>query len=110
MILEDIDKQAIKRMIEQKRRQILIHSYLYYEMDETIWTDARWYEVADELVILSKAFPEVAEKCVFADDFKDFERSTGFDLFKNPKTRKYAEQQAKYLLRIHEQEVKRRGF
>lgn len=102
-----VDKHhPVKRMIEQKRRQILVHSYIYYELNDSIISDGRWYEIADELVALQDAFPEIAKQCVFHDEFKDFDRSTGFHLYhRNHETKEYCKRQAEYLLKMHKVEA-----
>ncbi len=66
--------------IQQRRLQMLVHSYIYYRMDDNIISDNQWSAWAKELVELQKAYPEIAKKVAYAEDFKDFDGSTGFDL------------------------------
>ena len=70
----------IASKIQQRRYQILVHSLLYYELDTNLVSDAKWSEWAEELVSLQKKYPEIAEKVIFSDAFRDFDGSTGFDL------------------------------
>ena len=74
----------------------MIHSIIYYEMDNNIISDAEWSKRAMELVELQREHPSVST--VFDEAFKDFDGSTGFHL------RRYADDRArgkaKYLLRI----------
>ena len=78
-----IQSEAIKAKIEQRRRQILVNSYIYYEMDDSIVSDEKWSKWARELVWLTKKFPDIARECVYSKEFDGFDASTGFD-FKYP--------------------------
>lgn len=66
--------------IQQRRYQILVHSLLYYDLDMSIVSDNKWAQWAKELVELQMAHPQVASKVIFAEAFKDFDGSTGFNL------------------------------
>ncbi len=46
--------QTLSEKIRQRRIQMLVHSYLYYEMDENVIDDHKWQVWADELVELQK--------------------------------------------------------
>lgn len=70
----------ISELINRRRRQILIHSAIYYELNDNIIDDRTWSKWALELVDLQKKYPEIAEKCVYAEEFRDFDGSTGFHL------------------------------
>ena len=47
-------EQSLKEKINQRRAQMLIHSYLYYWVDTSCITDHKWQEWADELVELQE--------------------------------------------------------
>lgn len=66
--------------IQQRRYQILVHSLIYYELDINLVSDSQWSRWAVELAELQRAHPEVANTVIFADAFKNFDGSTGFDL------------------------------
>lgn len=66
--------------IQQRRYQVLIHSLLYYDCDVTVVSDRQWQEWAQELVKLQTDNPEIAEQVIFADAFRNFDASSGFDL------------------------------
>lgn len=70
----------IQALINQRRRQVLVHSIIYYIMDDGIVTDAKWTQWATELEELQKQYPDIAEQCVYADAFRGFDHSSGFDL------------------------------
>lgn len=67
-------------LINRRRRQILVHSCIYYRLNNNLITDKQFDEWAYELVDLQKQYPEIAEQAVFAESFKDFDGSTGFNL------------------------------
>lgn len=77
--LYDNQHDQVKAKIEQRRRQILVHSYIYYEMDDNIVSDAQWSRWAKELVYLQQEFPDIAKECIYHKNFEGFDGSTGFD-------------------------------
>lgn len=70
----------VAEKIKRRRYQLLVHSLLYYELNINLISDAQWSEWAVELVKLQEQNPEVANTVIFADEFKTFDGSTGFDL------------------------------
>lgn len=66
--------------IQQRRYQVLVHSLLYYELDTNLVSDSQWSAWAVELAQLQNQYPEIADKVIFAEAFKDFDGSSGFDL------------------------------
>lgn len=70
----------IAEKIQQRRLQILIHSNLYYAHDKNIISDSQWDKFAMELVELQKKYPDISRKVRYADEFKDFDGSSGADL------------------------------
>ena len=70
----------IASKIQQRRYQILVHSLIYYELDMNLVSDAKWAEWGKELVSLQTAHPDIASKVIFAEAFKNFDGSTGFNL------------------------------
>ncbi len=72
-------KQAHDR-IRQLRLGLMIHSYLYYKMGQSIISDSKWDARARELVKLQKEYPAIAKKVRFAKVFEDFTGETGYYL------------------------------
>ena len=72
--------QTVAEKIKQRRRQMLVHSYIYYEKDTNIVSDAKWAEWAKELEQLQKDYPEEAKEVEFADQFIDWDGSSGAHL------------------------------
>ncbi|MBA4542050.1 hypothetical protein H1164_03925 [Thermoactinomyces daqus] len=90
--------------IEALRRNILIHSCLYYVLDSPIWDDATYDAKARELAELQRKYPEEAKRGVYAEEFADFSESvTGFNL---PIRGEWVVNKALYLRRLHDEKIK----
>ena len=70
----------IAAKIQRRRYQLLVHSLLYYELDMNLVSDAKWSEWAQDLVQLQTSHPDIASRVIFAEAFKSFDGSTGFNL------------------------------
>lgn len=89
--------EDILELISRRRRQILVHSVIYYNYDESIISDSTWAKWAEELEELQELYPEIATVSPLAAEFNGFEHSSGFDL---PLDNEWAVGVAKYLLRL----------
>lgn len=69
--------QTIAEKIKQRRRQMLVHSYIYYELDQNIVSDAQWSKWAKELQQLQKDYPEESKQVEYYEQFKDWDGSSG---------------------------------
>ena len=90
--------QTIEEKIKQRRLQMLVHSYIYYELDKNIIDDSTWDKWAMELVDLQLKYPKESKNVEYYEQFKNWDGSTGADL-KFDKLTKY---RAERLLRINE--------
>lgn len=72
--------EKIEELINRRRRQVLVHSIIYYRMNDNIISDSQWSAWAKELYDLQKQYPEIAMRCIFAKEYRDFDPSTGFNL------------------------------
>lgn len=89
--IKKVDVEPIQSLIQRRRLQLLVHSAIYYHFNENIITDAQWTEWAKELIELQKEYPEIADKTIYADAFRDFDPSTGYNLpFSDPHIQKTA--------------------
>lgn len=70
-------QQTIQEKIKQRRRQMLVHSYLYYEKNTNIISDSVWSKWAMELVHLQSEYPKESAEVEFADQFQDWDGSSG---------------------------------
>ena len=71
------EELEIAQKIQQRRYQMLVHSYIYYEMNNNLVSDSIWSKWAMELVELQAKYPHIADKVVFAEDFADWDGSSG---------------------------------
>jgi hypothetical protein len=78
------EELKIAEKIQRRRYQMLVHSYIYYELDNNIISDSQWSQWATELAELQSKYPDIANQVIYADDFEDWDGSTGAFLnFKN---------------------------
>ena len=72
-----------KMKIDFLQRVVLIHSYLYYERDTTLWSDKKYDEVVKQLTIIQKQKTEqwIKQNTQYGYCFYDFDGTTGFDLW-----------------------------
>lgn len=73
----------IIQMIEELRDEILIHSYIYYELDDSVISDYEYDKKCKQLAELQEQYPKLAEESSWHEFFHDFDGSTGFHLPKN---------------------------
>ena len=92
-----VSELNIARLIQRRRLQVLVHSCIYYELNENIVSDSTWSRWATELVELQNKYPEIASRVCYAEAFKDFDASTGAFL---PLRGSWVMSKALYLLRI----------
>ena len=72
--------RLVLQLINQRQRQILLHSYLYYHLDSPRITDQLFDKWSLELVALRKDNPTEYSQSVFLKEFEGFDGSTGMDL------------------------------
>lgn len=92
-------KVRIAELITRRRRQILVHSIIYYRLDDNIISDSTWSEWALELEQLQAQYPDIAAECPYAEAFKDFEHSSGMSL---PLDDPWAVRKARHLIAIRD--------
>jgi hypothetical protein len=69
----------------RRQSQILVHSFLYYQLDTNIIPDHTYDLWCKELAEWQKENPELFKLTVYYQEFKDFDGSSGYDLpFSNP--------------------------
>ena len=96
--LAPADVEWIKERIEYLRKKLLVHSIIYYRLDESIITDEEWARWALELEELTKEYPHIAQNAFLAKEFKDFDHSTGYNL---PLETPWAVEKAMDLMKYH---------
>lgn len=78
---------------------MLVHSCLYYDMDENLVDDHTWQKWADELTHLQEKYPEFCKINFFDREFSDWDGSTGHHL---PLRHPYVRGKAEQLLKLQE--------
>lgn len=71
------EQLKIAELILQRRLQMLVHSYIYYELNDNIISDSTWSKWAVELADLQNKYPEIAKTVEWSEAFKDWDGSTG---------------------------------
>lgn len=71
------EELIIAELIQQRRLQLLVHSCIYYELNNNIVSDKQWDDWARELVTLQKHYPNIAKEVMWHDAFEDWDASTG---------------------------------
>lgn len=90
-------KTDIAELIHRRREQMLVHSYIYYKLNDNIIDDFTWSKWAMELQELQKDYPEISKQVADYELFKHWDGSTG--AFLKFSTR--VKNKAKYLLSIN---------
>ena len=92
-----MDITQIKELISRRRRQVLVHSVIYYKLNDNLIDDTTWSKWALELEELQNQYPKIAADCPLAKEFLNFDHSTGMNL---PLDNPCAIRTAQYLLSI----------
>lgn len=76
---------SVLELINRRQRQILVHSFLYYQLNENIIDDYTFDKWANELASLMKQHENQFKESAYCEVYKDFDGSSGFSLpFSNP--------------------------
>lgn len=67
------NQNAIKEIIQRRRLQILVHSYIYYRLNDMVVPNATFDHWARELIDLQKKYPELCKEVALYDIFADFD-------------------------------------
>jgi NAD-dependent DNA ligase adenylation domain len=70
----------IRALILQRRRQLIVHSFGYYRMNDNIVSDHTFDRWSNELVELQRDYPEIAKEVDLWEYFEDWDGSTGYHL------------------------------
>ena len=100
---QDGNELSIAELIQQRRYQILVHSCIYYHLNDNVISDKQWDGWARELVELQNKYPKIAEKVSLHSYFKDWDASTGAFL---PITQDWVIAVAKHVLSLFDKSGK----
>jgi len=93
----------IAEKIQQRRYQMLVHSCLYYRLNQNIISDKQWDGWARELRDLQNQYPEISKQVTLYEYFKDWDASTGAFL---PITESWIVMKARQVAGINEKKEK----
>jgi hypothetical protein len=71
------EELKIAEKIQQRRLQMLVHSYIYYDLNNNIVSDSQWAEWAVELKNLQEQYPEIEQRVPYRQGFEDWDASSG---------------------------------
>jgi len=81
--LDRPDGWTIKQELRMLRAQMLVHSHIYYELDDSLITDHEWQARADRLTKLQAKVAAKYGHCkigFFDDAFQAWDGSSGYHL------------------------------
>ena len=85
-------------LINRRQLQILVHSYIYYQLNENIITDSVFDRWCKELAYLQTMHPEMIKQSEHYEAYKEFDGSTGAFLpFNQPRIQEIGN----YMLKLH---------
>lgn len=94
----ETNEDEIKTKIRQRRAQMLIHSCIYYELNDNIVSDHRWQSWADELEVLQRDNPNCCNIDFFDREFLNWDGATGNHL---PHRHPWVLNKANYIIELH---------
>ena len=94
-----ITEDQIRELITRRRRQVLVHSIIYYELDDCIISDHQWQDWANELEELQAKYPDIADECPYAGAYRGFDGSSGYNL---PLDDSWGVRKARYLIDLRD--------
>lgn len=72
-------EETIREELERRMRQFLVHSYIYYQLDDSILDDHQYDFLCKRMVFLMKKHPEIAKECKYYNICKEADASgSGF--------------------------------
>ena len=97
-------KNEVMELIKRRRFQLLIHSFIYYRLNETVVSNETFDQWSDELNYLQKKYPDISKEVELYDLFKDYVSSSdsaalAFDSIPGLYSR------AKYILQISKDRI-----
>lgn len=76
------DNLSIQEYIDFLQRFILVHSYIYYELNNNVISDKLYDAKSKELVKYKNEYPDLWKTSMYYEQFKDdYNGATGFTLF-----------------------------
>lgn len=76
----NIWESEIRELIRRRRRQIAVHSIIYYKLDTNIISDTTFDKWCHELIELQRKYPKVAQSVELNQYFENLTHASGFNL------------------------------
>lgn len=94
--------------IDYAARYVILHSIIYYELNESVISDKKFDKKASHLVRLMEKYPEETENSEYYRTIYDFDGSTGFLLYSRlkKKQKRYLMKLAKHIIRLYKSDQK----
>lgn len=105
LIVTGLSSEDAISVMNQRERQLIVNSSIYYIEGESLVTDLTWDRWAKHLQALIAEYPEEFKHTEFATSFLGWDATTGFKL---PITSSWAMEKAKLLLEISKGTLKDR--
>ena len=84
-------EQTIHERINQRRRQLLVHSFLYYQLNTSEISDHQYDKFCLDLIDLQEKYPKKAEECIFPEEFRGFQMGGSYALpYAHPDVQRWA--------------------
>ena len=99
-----MSREEIKELIKRRRFQILVHSFIYYRLNDNIISNEKFNDWALELIELQKKFPEISKEVELYIAFCDF-TNVGDAAFLPLDNDPRLESRAKQLLKYHYEKI-----
>ncbi len=64
--------ENIKSLIRRRRFQLLVHSYIYYRLNQCVIPNWKFDMWAKELIVLQEKYPHLSKETDLYEMFKDF--------------------------------------
>lgn len=71
----------IQDRIDFLQRYIIVHSYIYYELNNNVISDKQYDAKSKELVRCKNEYPELWKSSMYYKQFADYSGVTGFTLY-----------------------------
>lgn len=75
--IDNLSVSEIKSKIRQRRSQMLVHSYIYYVLDDNIVSDDTWQKWANELTDLQNTYPKLSKIDFYDREFATWNGDSG---------------------------------
>lgn len=94
---------SVKTKMSVLQRWLIVHSILYYELNDSVVSDKVFDANAHQLVDMQNKYTDIAEETEYWYVFYDFDASTGFHLYDRikEKDKKYLTHIAQHVLALN---------